>query len=240
MRVLAWLLLCGGASAAAGCLGERPVAPPPPPDSVCHPFRNFTFLDADTRIYRQGAAIRLTPRVNQAPGGSPELPMRCTRRWTVTGPAALSADRRTLTIHADAPVGSEVAVSFRHGEDTVSGRFRIIGRDEIVLTGTRSQQAIEGCEVPEPVRELEFGPENRFAVTFTPFESYRDYWGSYSFDPATGALRLTVAGGNFVPPELDLDGRAQIVEGRLVLTGMYLGSRNGAPPPPPEGCTYRF
>jgi hypothetical protein len=212
---------------------------PEPPDPVCHPFRNFTFLDADTRIYRQGAQIRLTPRVNQAPGGTPELPLHCTGGWTVSGPATLSADRRTLSIAPDAPVGSEVVVGFRHNDDPVVARFRIIGRDEIVLTGARSQQAIEGCSVPDPVGELEFMEGNRFSVTFRPFESYRDYWGDYSFDPATGALRMSVEGGNFVPPSLDLEGRAELVSGRLVLTGMFLGSRDWAPTPP-AGCTYRF
>jgi hypothetical protein len=236
MRILSYLAVCAGGLALAGCLRERP-EPPRPPDPVCHPYRHFTFLDADTRIYRQGSQIRLTPRVNQAPGGTPELPLHCVGGWTVSGPATLSADRRTLTIAEDAPVGSEVIVSFRHNDDPVAARFRVIGRDEVVLTGARSQQAIEGCSVAEPVGELEFGG-NRFSVTFRPFESYRDYWGTYSFDPASGALRMTVEGGNFVPPGLDLEGRAELVSGRLVLRDMYLGSREGAPPQ--GGCTYRF
>jgi len=237
MRAASYLVLCAGCLAAAGCLNERP-EPPRLPDPLCNPFGHFTFLDADTRIYRQGSQIRLTPRVNQAPGGTPELPLHCVTGWTVSGPASLSADRRTLSIAPDAPVGSEVVVSFRHGDDPVAARFRVIGRDEVVLTGTRSQQAIEGCSIPDEVRELEFGVGNRFAVTFRPFETYRDYWGTYSFDPSTGALRMTVSGGNFVPPGLDLEGRAELVAGRLVLRDMYLGSREGGPPP--GACTYRF
>lgn len=238
MRAVSLLVLCGSCFAAAGCLREPPEPPPPPPDPICHPFRHFTFLDTDTRIYRQGSQIRLTPRVNQAPGGTPELPLHCTSGWTVSGPATLSADRRTLSIAPDAPVGSEVIVGFRHGDDSVGARLRVIGRDEVVLTGTRSQQAIEGCSVTDPVGELEFGG-NRFSVTFRPFESYRDYWGTYSFDPATGALRMTVEGGNFVPPGLDLEGRAELVSGRLVLRDMFLGSREGSLPSS-ASCTYRF
>lgn len=239
MRTLSCLAICGSGLVLAGCLGERPERVPEPPDPACHPFRHSTFLDTDTHIYRQGSQIRLTPRVDQAPGGTPELPLHCTGGWTVSGPATLSADRRTLSIAPDASVGSEVVVGFRHNEDAVTARFRIVGRDAVVLTGSRSQQAVEGCSVPDAIGELEFGPENRFSVTFQPFETYRDYWGSYNFDPATGALRMTIAGGNFVPSGLDLDGRAEFVSGRLVLTGMFLGSR-GWPEVPAAGCTYRF
>ncbi|HEX9932306.1 MAG TPA: hypothetical protein VGB08_05640 [Allosphingosinicella sp.] len=237
MRTILIMALCGSSLATAGCLRERPAPPPPPPDPVCHPFSHFTFLDTDTRIYRQGSQVRLTPRVNQAPGGTPELPRHCVSDWTVSGPATLSADRSALTIAADAPVGSIVTVGFRHDETPVTARFRVIGRDDVVLIGARSQQAIEGCSVPDPVGELEFG-EDRFSVTFRPFESYRDYWGTYSFDAATGALRMTVEGGNFVPPSLDLEGRAELVAGRLVLRDMFLGSREGSPPQ--TSCTYRF
>jgi hypothetical protein len=240
MRTLLIAVLCGGSLAASGCLGQRPAPPtlPPPLDVACYPpGHHFAFLDTDTRVYRQGARIRLTPRVNAAPGGNPALPARCVSHWSVTGPATLSADRTTLTIADDAPAGSIVTVGFRHGESPVSARFRVIGRDAVVLIGTRSQQAIEGCSVSDPVGEIEFG-EDRFSVTFRPFESYRDYWGSYSFDPATGALRMTVEGGNFVPQALDLEGRAELEAGRLVLRDMFLGARDWAPLRP--SCTYRF
>jgi hypothetical protein len=119
----------------------------------------------------------------------------------------------------------------------VEARFQVIGRDEVVLTGRYSQQSVEGCEIPEPIGELEFNPGNRFSVTYRPFESYRDYWGSYDFDPATGRIALKPEGGNFVPSGLDLEGEAKLVDGRLVLSGVFLGSRGGRPQ---ENCTYRF
>ena len=199
---------------------------------------HFAFLATDTRIYRQGATIRVTPMVDVSPAGTRELPLRCTSGWSVSGPARLSADRTLLTMDDDAPVGATVAVGFRHAGRPVEARFRVIGRDEVVLTGRWSQRGIEGCGGAETVRELEFGAENRFSVTFTPFETYRDYWGTYAFDPATGALRLTVEGGNFVPPNLDLEGRAELSADGLVLGDMFLGSRQGYSPP--GGCTYRF
>jgi len=222
----------------AGCLGRDEPPVPEIPDAACLPG-HFTFLATDTTIYRQGATVRVTPTVDIAPAGTRALPLHCTSGWTVTGAARLSEDRTTLVIDPDAPPGSEIVVRFLYAGEPVQGRFRVVGRDEVVLTGRRGQQRVEGCVGADPVRELEFSPGSRFSVTFTPFETYRDYWGSYSFDPATGALRMTVEGGNFVPAGLDLEGQAVLTGGRLILRGFYLGSRN-APPPPADSCTYSF
>ena len=214
------------------------VPPPPLRDRACVPeYYRFAFLATDSQIYRQGATVKVTPSVDMQPAGTKELPVRCTTDWAVTGPATLSADRTTLTIAPDAPVGALVTVAFTHEGKPVKAQFQVIGRDEVVLTGRYSQQGLEGCQVNDPVGELEFTPGNRFSVTFQPFESYRDYWGSYSFEPATRRLALKAEGGNFVPPGLDLEGEAELVEGRLVLRDMFLGSRGGEPQ---QGCTYRF
>lgn len=213
-------------------------APPPVPDMDClQPGYHFAFLATDTKIYRQGAVVRVVPTVDRSPAGTAEVPVKCTSDWSVTGPATLSADRTSVTIAPDASVGSIVTVGFRHAGKPVEARFRVVAKDEIVLTGRRSQQSLEGCTAHEPVRELEFQPENRFSVTFLPFETYRDYWGTYSFDPATKRIRLTVEGGNFVPPNLDLEGKAELAGGRLRLKDLFLGSRDGTPQ---SGCTYVF
>ncbi|HEX8626096.1 MAG TPA: hypothetical protein VF782_13605 [Allosphingosinicella sp.] len=216
---------------------EPPPAPPLPDTSCLQPGYHFAFVGMDTTVYRQGAVVRLTPTVDRSPAGTDEIPLKCTSGWAVTGPAVLSPDRKSLTIAPDAAPGSIVLVRFQFEGKPVSTQFRVVARDEIVLTGRYSQQGLEGCHAPEPVRELEFRPDNRFSVTFMPFETYQDYWGSYSFDPATKQIRLKVEGGNFVPPSLDLEGEAELAEGRLRLKGIFLGSRDGAPQ---SGCTYLF
>ncbi len=224
----------------AGCVPTPAAAPPPPapPDLEClQPGSHFTFVATDTTVYRQGAVVKVVPTVDRRPAGTAELPLRCTSDWSVTGPAVLSADRTSVAISPDAPPGSTVTVGFRHNGAAVEARFKVVARDEIVLTGRYGQRSLEGCSPAEPVGELEFRPENRFSVTFTPFETYQDYWGSYSFDPATKRLRLTVERGNFVPSNLDLEGEAELAEGRLRLKDLFLGSRDGAPR---SGCTYVF
>jgi hypothetical protein len=218
---------------------SREVVPPPePPDTACSPlgYRQI-YIDRDTTLYRQGAVVRVTPMADMSPAGAVELPLRCTSDWSIEGPATLAPDRKSVAIAPDAPVGAAIVLRFRHQYEAVEARFKVIARDAIVLTGHWAQQSLEGCTASEPVRELVFAPENRFSVTFMPFESYEDYWGTYSFDPGTKRLRLTVENGNFIPPNLDLDGEAELADGRLRLTGLYLGDRAGAPQ---ANCTYLF
>ncbi|HEX8307523.1 MAG TPA: hypothetical protein VF645_03800 [Allosphingosinicella sp.] len=223
----------------AGLGGQSaPPAPPPPPDTEClQPYYRFMFVATDTTVYRQGAVVRVTPTVDKAPAGTAEIPLKCTTGWSITGPATLSPDRTFVTIAPDAPPGSIVTVGYRYGGAGAEARFKVVARDEVVLTGRYSQRSLEGCAPGASVGELEFRPENRFSVTYMPFETYQDYWGTYSFDPATKRLRLTVEGGNFVPTNLDLEGEAELAEGRLRLKDIFLGSRDDAPR---SGCTYVF
>jgi hypothetical protein len=238
MRAVYLWALCG-LLVQAGCRHDRPAPPPPLPDPACYPpGYHFAFLETDTQIYRQGATIRVTPMVNVAPAGTRELPLSCTSDWSVSGPATLSSDGTRLTIAPDAAPGATISIGFRHAGKAVAARLAVVGRESVVLTGRRSQQRLEGCSVPGKVGELEFSPGNRFAVTFVPFETYQDYWGTYEFDSASGRLTLKVEGGNFVPPGLDLEGQADLSSGRLVLREMFLGSRELQAA---EGsCTYVF
>jgi hypothetical protein len=222
----------------AGCRHDPP-EPPPLPDPACYPpGYHFAFVETDTQIFRQGATVKVRPMANVAPAGTVALPLSCTGDWSVSGPATLSSDRTQLTIDPDAAPGAAIAIGFSHAGKTVSARLTVVARDTVVLTGRRSQQRMEGCSIPTTVGELEFSPGNRFAVTFVPFETYQDYWGTYEFDPASGRLSLKVAGGNFVPPGLDLEGRADLSSGRLVLSEMFLGTREGHSPQ--GSCTYVF
>lgn len=206
------------------------------------------YLAVAPAIHRQGSVLSLRPMLQQrGPVGAHRLPIACVSGWTLSHPdlARLDEVAGTLAIAADTPPGSEISVSYRAGERPVSARIRVLAANAVVLTGRRSQRGVEGCREPgEPVGELVFGEDGRFSVTFQPFESYSDYWGRYRFDPATGALTLTVEGGNYRPPFLDLEGTARIEDETLVLDGFYLGSRNGFMPPPgmerEMSCRYRF
>lgn len=215
-----------------------PPEPPEPPDLACvFPPDRYKFIEFSIPVFRQGAVAGVRPKRDNMPFGYPDIPLRCTSGWSVSGPARLSEDRTTLTIAEDAAPGAEIVLRFRLRDEEVTARLTVVARDAVVLTGRWSQTAATGCEGMEPVRELEFGPD-RFSVTFTPFESYKDYWGTYRFDPATGALLLSVEAGNNIPPGLDLEGIARMEGGHLILERMFLGDRQGRRPN--AGCRYTF
>lgn len=108
------------------------------------------------------------------------------------------------------------------------------------LWSQTNQPCATGTRAPAKVEELEFEPGGRALVTFGAFETYHDYWGPYRYDPATGALRITVERGNSIPEDVDLDGRATIAtNGELVLQGISFGTPSGAGRETPN-CTLRF
>lgn len=76
-----------------------------------------------------------------------------------------------------------------------------------------------------PVREMVFRADATFLMTWTPFESYWDYGGTWSYDAATGELEIELRRpGNYVPPDIDLSGRATITADTMTLHDMSFGS----------------
>lgn len=238
MSRLNLLLVFGILAVTAACQAAGPPAPPELPDQTCvFPPGRFNFVEFSIPVFRQGAVVGVRPKRDNMPGGYLDIPLRCTSGWSVSGPARLNEDRTTLTIAEDAAPGAEIVLRFRLSDEPVVARLAVVARDALVLTGIRSQTAVTGCAGLAPVRELEFGPD-RFSVTFNPFETYKDYWGTYRFDPATGALLMSVEGGNNIPPGLDLEGVARIEGGHLILEQMFLGAPGGGRPA--GSCRYTF
>jgi hypothetical protein len=98
-----------------------------------------------------------------------------------------------------------------------------------------------GERVPDqPIYELWFDG-NAVNVTWTPFETYVDYWGTYLAQdqaPGSGTLSIQVEGGNYVPEDVDADGRFTICGDTLILEDMWLGSPEWSTTAP--GCGHRF
>lgn len=46
------------------------------------------------------------------------------------------------------------------------------------------------------IEEFILGDDGSFSVTGRPFETYKDYWGKYTYDAKTGVLKFTVERGN--------------------------------------------
>jgi hypothetical protein len=86
------------------------------------------------------------------------------------------------------------------------------------------------------IQGLVFKPDGRFSLTFEPFCTYEDAWGTYAYDAQTGRLSLTLTGGNnsSIRDDFDGDGTAIVDLGerisndvirvdRLTLEGLGLG-----------------
>lgn len=88
-------------------------------------------------------------------------------------------------------------------------------------------QTLEECAAP--IAELLFKADGTFHVTWTPFETYEDYWGTWGYNAASGQLDLTIANGNYIPPDVVRSGRATIAGDVLTFEGVSFGTpQNGA------------
>jgi hypothetical protein len=226
------------------------IVAPPPPIAIEAPTpaaADCAAIDAPrTRLVVQQRPARpgatLSIGAVTGPWAMESVPARCLTDWRVSSAAVtLSADHERLTVAADATPGETVEISALMAGRRVTVSVRMVGATEISLTGYWSQKAVDcagGRQPSEPVRELHFDDKGGYSVTFTPFESYKDYWGAFALDAATGDLVMTYDGGNRGADGLDLAGKASLGEGdQLVLDGVFLGDRQD---PVTRSCRYVF
>ena len=240
MRVRTTLLIGAAASVAAavqpaGAQRACRAAENPPPGT-------FLMIGTGSVELKPGESQVLPVRLSDHPQlpGRP-LPRGCTARWRVDAGAPATIDRRgRLTIAPSAAVGTAFMVYARVGRDSARVSVSVVDPRPNPIAGMWHETAPARCTregALEPVRELELRRNGGFSLTFMPFESYVDYWGHYTYDSATGALALRVEGGNSLPADPDLQGTARVVDGHLVLEGMWLGQPQSVAP---RTCTYTF
>lgn len=194
---------------------------------------------------RQGEAVSILPfKAGDFPGAEQLVDPLCYDNWTVepAGAGQISDDRRSIRIAQDAPVGETLLVRATIGEVDTRGRTRIIAREAVSLAGVwKETSAGPDCPATDPVlTELVFTAEGTFSVTWRPFEVYKDYWGPYSFDAASGRLVMTMEGGNHRPSGVDLEGQARLEGKDLVIEGVFFGAPAGAMQVTRAPCALRF
>ena len=177
------------------------------------------------------------------------VPVAADATWSITPADGARIDPFTgiLSIDATTPSGSvfTVRAEVEGGRHVVETRVKTFTPETNPLIGYWHEQAQLTCDTGTEVapalaiRELIFDPDGSFAVTWSPFESYKDYWGTYAFDLAQGTLELTITGGNTIPPDVDGEGRfARDATGALILSDLWLGTpslERGSP-----NCGHRF
>jgi len=175
------------------------------------------------------------------------VPVRATWSVSPTGSAQIDPATGSLSVELAAPVGSQLTVhaEVEGGRHVVQIEVHVFTPRSDPLVGYWLEATQVPCDggaevVPQlPIEELVFALDGTFAVTWTPFESYVDYWGTYTVDLVQGTLNLTLTGGNDIPPDFDGHGRLALdAEDVLLLTELWLGaSRLDSGPP---NCGHRF
>jgi hypothetical protein len=235
IRVLASLVVIGGAAltaCATSAPGERPSAKARPDcsEATAGPY----WLTVGPQPVRQGSEVKVGVwKAGDYPGSETFIPAACVRDWKASDPAIeFASDGAGLRVGKAVKPGTVVEVSGAIGGGRAKASFTVIAADAISLSGTWKEVGSADCPLTSPpLRELKFTSEGRFNVTWTPFETYVDYWGDYRFDPAAGSLTMTATGGNQVAGDAMLSGHASLgADGLLTLTGVDFGRREGRPP----------
>lgn len=226
-------LLCAGTAACA--VSTKPVRIVETP---CPAGEFPLFITLGEHEAAPGALDTLKVSEHRGHAGPHSLPESCRPLWSLSAgaPASISRADGVLQIAPDAPDGVVFRVSAELDDRTVETAVRVVDPLRNPLVGTWKQSAGTPCDstmhVPpaeEGVRELIFRANGSFTVTWFPFESYTDYWGTYAYQGDSGGLSLQVTGGNHVPGNLDPEGIARFPAPReLELVDLSLGSRTGS------------
>ena len=88
----------------------------------------------------------------------------------------------------------------RSGAAAVGGHVARDGPPHLRRNGKAGGPDSTPADEAPLIREFKLNEDGTFAVTWFPFERYKDYWGTYTVDRESGAVTFTVTGGNAVPP----------------------------------------
>ena len=191
------------------------------------------FFWMEPRSAQPGDKIALFPYWTDMPGAYNDLPPGCLGDLGVYPEGAATFTRQEgglaiAAIGAEVEPGTTVLLSGTYrGAHGLSGPVQVYRAADNPLVGTW-HQAEEGCPAESAVRELVFTAGGQFSVTWTPFEAYKDYWGTYTYDPETGTVRLEVEGGNQVPADMVGEGVAIPDGDRLTFSTLSFGTPQAA------------
>jgi hypothetical protein len=106
---------------------------------------------------------------------------------------------------------------------------------EVAQLDCESGQELEPEEV---IEEFRLASDRRYSVTWSPFERYVDYAGTYAVIEENGTIELTM--GKNAPPDADGLGTFTITDqGELILSDIWLGTRGQEDATPACGHIFR-
>jgi hypothetical protein len=168
------------------------------------------FFWMEPRSAEPGDKIALFPYWTDMPGGYNDLPPGCLDDLGVYPEGAAVFTRQEdgvpiAEVSADVQAGTRIRLEATYNGHGLTGPVEVYRAADNPLVGIWRQDG-EGCPANSAIRELVFTGGGDFSVTWTPFEVYKDYWGTYTYDAETGAIHLEVESGNQVPGDIVPDG----------------------------------
>lgn len=166
-------------------------------------------------------------------------------KWSVEPAGLATIDDNGRLVVSAAAGGRMLFVTARLANDeALSTTIPVADASVAPLVGNWHEEARLSCDSklwlppPEPIRELHVSASGGFSVTWTPSESYVDYSGDYTYDGNTGALKLANLAGNYVPKDVVTKGTARVENGKLVLSAIWLGTKQSGGET--RACGHRF
>ncbi|MEZ5937643.1 MAG: hypothetical protein R3C52_05435 [Hyphomonadaceae bacterium] len=187
----------------------------------------------ETLFLRPGQSTSLKPFWSDHPGGYDPVPAGCMTDLQVSDASLASlslaetSSEPSITIADTAPDGQTVVINAAVGSRTFSDAVRIRRGAISPIVGVWSQPSTM-CVTTAAIRELRFTEDGQFSVTWEPFEAYKDYWGTWSYDHGSGHLSLKVEGGNYTPRDIRTTGTVTLDGDALALDEIFLGTPKGA------------
>lgn len=156
-------------------------------------------------------------------------PVHACVEWILTPESAASVDETGLVrVAADAEPGQSINIeaNIENGREVIATDVAVYVPSDAPIVGSYNEVSWIECaggsvvDSRYPIGEVIFYETGDFWVTWTPFELYVDYWGTWTWDAETSSVSMNREGGNYVPEDLDLDGTATIITDP---EGIFLG-----------------
>lgn len=158
--------------------------------------------------------------------------------WHLETPDLATLDEKTgaLEVKANASHGVYIQVTGKLVGSTkeFTGVLAVYRPESNPLVGTWHEFAQQSChdiswrrllDSRDGIREFVVNPNGGFSVTWHPFESYIDYWGTYRFDLKKKTVEFVIKEGNYKPKDFVGKGTFLIKsDGTLQLKGVWFGS----------------
>jgi len=195
---------------------------------------------------KPGAKVALDPYWSRRPSDRTPAPPACLKKVTLVGAPSvkLSKDKRSVEVSPSAADADSAEIRAQLGGAPVVARLRVVDASTNPLPGVWTQTEMRcpddvDAKGGEPLREFVLKAGGAFSATWTPFETYQDYWGGWTWDRASKRFTLKLGGGNRRPQAFDGEGQAELdPSGRLRVSGVVL--RDPAGPGDPSRCTLVF